>query len=269
MSRGATEVMLPIFLISSMALAGAAVIEAVKRIPPRPLPRPEPPVVTILKSPNQPIAAEAEVFRTPPGVMAIYPEMRRHRAAHERTLETWRYLRAFPGAPPRIPHGLTPQEFRNDACKSCHERGGYSERFAAYVPLTPHPEMTMCLQCHVGDDRVTGIDAPSSDPNSRCRQCHTPAGPPRSDFNAPLNWSTSTWPQPTQRAIDGSPPTIPHDLDFRGNCLTCHAGPAAVAEIRTSHPEWIACQQCHVAVDRQATEFIRRAPDRGRGGGSP
>jgi cytochrome c-type protein NapB len=269
MSRGATGLVLPVFLVASMSIAVAAVIVAVKQVPARPPAQPEPPAVPVLVAPSEPIPAEAQVFRTPPSSMAIKPEMRRHRVAHERTLETWRYLRAYPGAPPRIPHGLTPDEYRNDGCKTCHERGGYSERFAAYVPLTPHPEMPMCLQCHVGDDRITGISSPSSDPNSRCRQCHTPAGPPRTDFNAALNWATTTWPQPTRRRTNGSPPTIPHELDSRGNCLTCHAGPAAVEEIRTSHAKWSACRQCHVTIDRQATEFTRAAPGRVRQGGVP
>jgi cytochrome c-type protein NapB len=268
MRRGATRLALPIFLLGSMTAASAAIIVAVRRIPPRPAPEPEPIAVAVLVPPAEPIPAEADVFRTPPGMMAIKPEMRRHRAAHQRTLETWRYLRAYPGAPPRIPHGLTPDEYRNEDCKTCHERGGYSERFAAYVPLTPHPEMGLCLQCHVGDDQIIGISSPSSDPNSRCRSCHTPAGPPRTDLNAALDWKAA-WPTQPRRTADGSPPTIPHDLESRGNCLACHAGPAAVAEIRTRHPEWINCRQCHLALDQGATEFTRPGPDRGRKAGVP
>ena len=33
-------------------------------------------------------------------------------------------------------------------------------------------------------------------------------------------------------ALPGSPPPIPHDLQMRSNCLACHAGPAAVREVR-------------------------------------
>ena len=40
--------------------------------------------------------------------------------------------------------------------------------------------------------------------------------------------------------------TIPHPLQLRENCLACHGGPAARAELRTTHPERVRCRQCHV-----------------------
>jgi nitrate reductase (cytochrome), electron transfer subunit len=250
---------LPILLLGSLATATTAVIVAVKRTPVALDPRPAPVPVTLLEPPAAPIAAEAQVFRTRPGMMAIGPEARREREAHPRTLKTFRYLRAYPGAPPRIPHGLTPTEFRTSACNTCHERGGYSARFAAYVPLTPHPEQRMCLQCHVGDDAVTGISQPSSDPNSRCPQCHGSGGAPRAYANAKLDWRTTAWPELPRLTPDRNPLPIPHDLASRGNCLPCHAGPAAVAEIRTGHPERADCRQCHVAPEIEAAGFTRPA----------
>jgi len=250
---------LPIFLLGSALTATAAVIVAVRRSSRSPPPVPEPIAVAVLAPPAEPIPAEAQVFRTSPSMMAIEPQARRHRAAHVRTLETWRYLRAYPGAPPRIPHGLSPEEYRTDACRTCHERGGYSERFAAYVPLTPHPEMGMCLQCHVGDDALAGIARPSSDPNSRCSQCHGSGGTPLPFDNSTLAWRTTAWPQIPRREPNRSPPSIPHELQSRGNCLACHAGPAAVAEIRTTHPERADCRQCHVTPDAEAAELTRPA----------
>jgi cytochrome c-type protein NapB len=252
---------LRIVLLGAAIGALAAVIVAVNRVRAARGSEPAPVAVAILTPPVEPIAAEADVFRTRPGMMAIEPEARRQRAAHVRTLKTWRYLRAYPGAPPRIPHGLTPEEYRTGGCNTCHERGGYSERFAAYVPLTPHPEMGMCLQCHVGDDAATGIALPSSDPNSRCSQCHGSGGPPRPYANTTLEWRTTAWPRLPRRTPGRSPPPIPHDLQSRGNCLSCHAGPAAVAEIRTTHPERADCRQCHVAPDSEAVEFTRSARD--------
>ena len=71
------------------------------------------------------------MFRTRPDMLAITPEARRERRAHPRTLKTFRYLRAFPGAPPRIPHGLSATEYRTGGCRTCHERGGYSPRFGS------------------------------------------------------------------------------------------------------------------------------------------
>ena len=48
-----------------------------------------------------------------------------------------------------------------------------------------------------------------------------------------------------QRAFAGAPPTIPHTLWLRGNCLACH-GAFGFAELQTSHPERANCVQCHV-----------------------
>jgi cytochrome c-type protein NapB len=211
----------------------------------------------LVAAPTESIAAEAQVYRLDPGLMAIEPAAPRERQAHPRTLRTFRYLRAYPGAPPRVPHGLTPKEFRTGACNTCHERGGYSQRFAAYAPVTPHPEWGFCLQCHVGDDAITGISHPSSDPNARCRQCHGPSGPARQDTDAEVDWRTTAWPPLARMSPGHDPPTIPHDLQFRGNCLACHAGPAAVAEIRTAHPEWTDCRQCHVTREDDAGMFTR------------
>ncbi|HET9465735.1 MAG TPA: hypothetical protein VFO71_09410 [Gemmatimonadales bacterium] len=260
---------LGVFLLGSAVTAIAAVIVAVKRAPAPRDPEPEPVPVTVLAPPREPIASEAQVFRTRPGMMALKPDARRERAAHPRTLKTFRYLRAYPGAPPRIPHGLTPAEFRTGACQTCHERGGYSRRFAAYVPVTPHPELRVCLQCHVGDDKVTGISRPSSDPNSRCPQCHGLGGPPRALPDTTLDWRTTGWPQPGRRTPDRSPPWIPHDLRLRGNCLPCHAGPAAVAEIRTAHPQRADCRQCHATPETEVGEFTRPVQNYGAAGGVP
>jgi cytochrome c-type protein NapB len=251
-----TALPLFIFLLGSAVTATAAITVAIKRAPAEPGPAPVPAPVTVLAAPAESIAAEAQVFRTRPSMMAIEPATRREREAHPRTLKTFRYLRAYPGAPPRIPHGFTPTEFRTGACQTCHERGGYSRRFAAYVPVTPHPEMGICLQCHALDEAVTGISLPSSDPNSRCPQCHGLGGSPP-PYDTVLQWRTTSWPQLSRRTANRSPPPIPHVLQGRGNCLPCHAGPGAVAEIRTTHPERADCRQCHVAFQIQAGEFTR------------
>ncbi|HEU5304423.1 MAG TPA: hypothetical protein VFU40_07245 [Gemmatimonadales bacterium] len=256
------SIALGLFLLGSAVTTTAAIIVAVKRVPPVRAPEPEPIGVGLVAAPAEPIAAEAQVFRTSPTMLAIEPETRRERAAHPRDLETFRYLRAYPGAPPRIPHGLTPLEFQTGSCKACHDRGGYSRRFAAYVPVTPHPEMGMCLQCHVGDDAIPGIAPPSPDPNRRCPQCHGPGGSPRANADPNLDWRTTAWPRLARRTPDRDPPVIPHDLQFRGNCVPCHAGPAAVAEIRTQHPERADCRQCHLVPEGDAAAFVRPAEGR-------
>ena len=200
-----------------------------------------------------PILAESEVFRTHAGVTAIPPGARRTRDAHTRTLARFRLLRAYPGAPPRIPHGFTADEFRTGACTTCHQRGGYSPRFDAYVPVTPHPEMPACLQCHVGRDEVTGVSLPDLDPSTICRQCHVPGAARLTE--GLVDWRPLPWKAPA--VASGFPPLIPHDSFFRGNCLACHSGPSAVAEIRTDHPDRYDCRGCHVAADPAEGGFVR------------
>ena len=259
------EVTLRVFLIASAVVAmGALVVVAGREAEKRSAVAERIPVAMLDMS-DEPIAAEADVFRTHVGVLAIDPGSEPRRSAHPRTLETYRALRAFPGAPPRIPHGLTPDEFQTGGCNTCHERGGYSQRFGAYVPITPHPEMGACLQCHVGDGELMAIALPTTDPSARCRQCHNPGAGRWTE--ASVDWQTMPWPEVARDAPEGQPPPIPHTLDFRGNCLACHAGPAGVQEIRTAHPERASCRQCHLTTEAAADVYVRPAPSGdGRGG---
>jgi cytochrome c-type protein NapB len=260
-----TGVLLGLFLIGSAVTAGAAVIVGLKDVRARRDAEPRPLAVTMPVPPAVLIAAEADVFRTTPGMTAIDPEADPQRAAIQRTTHRYRVLRAYPGAPPSIPHGFTGDEFRTGACRTCHERGGYSPRFNAYVPLTPHPEMGTCLQCHVGNDAVTGVSLPDTDPNTICRQCHPPNAALR--VESTIDWQPMAWPQLQQKTPDGPPPPILHDLQFRGNCLACHSGPGALATIRTPHPERANCRQCHVTPDARVGLFTRPVPDSGDGTG--
>jgi cytochrome c-type protein NapB len=125
------------------------------------------------------------------------------------------------------------------------------------VPLTPHPGSAPCLQCHVGGDHVMAVPAVSPNPNRRCHVCHGEGGRPEPDIQAMLERRIEAWPQLAKKTPDRVPPPIPHDLQSRGNCLACHAGPAAVAEIRTGHPERADCRQCHTAPDPEPGMFAR------------
>jgi nitrate reductase (cytochrome), electron transfer subunit len=210
-----------------------------------------------------PIAEEALVFRTRPGDLAVDSRAPRRRNAHPRTLATYRALRAYPGAPPLVPHGLTEDEFRGSLCNTCHQRGGYSARFGAYVPVTPHPELLACLQCHGTDAAMVGTALPRESPDGLCGQCHAPA---RRAVSLPaLDWTAPEWPRVRGARADGTPPEIPHDLQLRGDCLACHAGPGAIEEIRTSHPERASCRQCHLAPLGERFSHART----GRDGGTP
>lgn len=203
---------------------------------------------------------DAEVFRTTPGMLAAGWDARRRPDAHPRTLATYRLLRSYPGAPPRIPHGLTATEFRTNRCNTCHERGGYSQRFGAYAPVNPHPEWTACLQCHAANDLLVGLPFPQTSSDDTCRQCHS--GGPERFRETGLDWRTASWPPVSARPVTGVP-EVPHELATRGNCLACHAGPGAIAEIRTTHPERLNCLQCHV-VPGVSGEFVRAASGAGR-----
>lgn len=214
-------------------------------------PAPVPPAPSM----DQPIAAEADVFRTAPEDLAVPPVSPRRPGAHRRTLAMYRAHRAFPGAPPRVPHGLTSEEFRDGSCNTCHERGGYVARFATYAPVTPHPEYRNCLQCHVPEDDIVGMQASGPGTDARCFQCHVPGG--RTPPFVAVDWRALQAPRTEQRAMPGAPPAIPHDLQLRGNCVACHAGPAAVEEIQTLHPERANCRQCHVPAAAEVPEFTR------------
>lgn len=232
------------------------------------VPEPARPALT---APARPIAAEAGVFRIRPGDLAVAPNAVRRPEAHPRTLAMHRAHRAYPGAPPPIPHGLTDSELRDQNCNTCHERGGFVPRFSAYVPVTPHPEMVSCLQCHAPNDALVGVRFPQMS-GDVCFQCHVLDAEPV--LFVALDWPEPNWPETRQRTLPGSPPVIPHALHFRENCLACHRGPSAVAEIRTTHPERANCRQCHVVSTAEAApeaDVFTRPLDAAaaRGGGTP
>lgn len=136
-------------------------------------------------------------------------------------LESYYKNRAYPGAPPTIPHEVLIEDgIGAKSCLQCHGKGGYVSRFEAFAPITPHPEMINCKQCHVPQNSMD-------------------------QFKASI-WQKIGAERIHQSALEGSPPIIPHTLDMRSNCLSCHGGPSAPKEIRVSHPERINCRQCHV-----------------------
>lgn len=139
-----------------------------------------------------------------------------------RSMESHRARRAFDGAPPWIPHPVSEENERTGTlnCLNCHRDGGYVPSMDRYAPTTPHPEWTSCRQCHVPGD---GGDA----------------------FK-PSGWKKPPHPVLNARSQPAGPPMIPHSIQYRGNCLACHAGPSAPVEIRTSHPQRTNCRQCHV-----------------------
>lgn len=156
---------------------------------------------------------------------------------HQRTLNTYYNNRAFPGAPPSIPHPVnSDRNMGGNSCLKCHDNGGFVSKFNAYAPVSPHPEMINCRQCHVVQNTQSLFKG-----NDFYKAFPVKAG--------------------TNNALMGSPPIIPHQIQLRENCLACHAGPSAPKEIRVSHPERSNCRQCHVFNNKSMSDignFIRK-----------
>ncbi|MEH0007334.1 MAG: cytochrome C [Flavobacteriales bacterium] len=152
---------------------------------------------------------------------------------HQRSLKDYYKNRAFPGAPPSIPHPVSDaRSMGGKDCLQCHENGGFVAKWDAYAPVTPHPELLSCRQCHV----VQKVRALFRATNFK----KIPAPAVGAGANS---------------ALRGSPPGIPHRIQMRENCSACHAGPSAPREIRTSHPQRINCMQCHVPNKKLAADI--------------
>lgn len=143
--------------------------------------------------------------------------------ANGRDLATYYDRRAYIGAPPVVPHPVDDQSFGGNSCLQCHATGDYVPRYEAYAPIVPHPDLTSCNQCHVASTT--------------------------NELFVESEWQTLGAPSLRQSALPGSPPPVPHGLEMREDCLSCHAAPAAPVEIRVSHPERESCLQCHVLTE--------------------
>lgn len=151
-----------------------------------------------------------------------------------RNLAGYYSLRQYPGSPPWIPHPVDPSfGGKTTDCLACHGKGGYSQEFGKFTPVTPHPENTLCFQCHA--ERVT------------------------EKLFVATTWQSIDPPRLGRSFLPGAPPSIPHSLQLRENCIACHTGPGAVAEIRIEHAARGNCRQCHVpAVQHEAFSEFRR-----------
>lgn len=140
-----------------------------------------------------------------------------------RTLKEYYERRAYPGAPPHIPHPVTKEMRIKQNCNVCHEKGGYVPQYQAFTPVTPHPDYKNCLQCHGLNDGK--------------------------DLFKETVWEKISPPALKKSALPGGPLQVPHSLQLRQNCQACHSGPAAMVEIRSPHPERVNCIQCHTPTN--------------------
>ena len=189
---------------------------------------------------SKPLAAEtvAPALATEGGPFRLAPRAPDYQKSADvklgrRPLKTYYERRAYAGAPPTIPHRmLNPSAWGGASCLGCHRDGGYTPEFKAMAPVTPHPELAACVQCHV------------------------PAQPGAGQFRR-STFTRLEAPEIGGAAMPGSPPRIPHDLQMRSNCLACHGGPAAVNELRTTHPQRVNCRQCHALNAAPVKAFAR------------
>lgn len=124
--------------------------------------------------------------------------------------------RLFSGAPPTIPHEVDGLG-RHD-CLDCH-RDGDALAGGERAKATPHPELERCQQCHLTTSE--------------------------SELFVASQFEGWTYPLGAVGQPMG-PPLIPHPLTLRENCLGCHGDDAEDPFLRTSHPERVRCEQCHV-----------------------
>jgi cytochrome c-type protein NapB len=152
--------------------------------------------------------------------------------------------RLYDGAPPVIPH----DPFGAD-CSACHDAFGAAVEGVGFAPASPH------------------TNTEKADATLRCRQCHVFVT--TNDFFVDTEFVGLRQDlRRGSRLYDGAPPTIPHKILMRENCLACHAGPGARAEIVTTHPERTRCRQCHVPVFTRAGVLTYRRAESGNPEGS-
>ncbi|MCB1129512.1 MAG: hypothetical protein KDN05_00185 [Verrucomicrobiae bacterium] len=131
--------------------------------------------------------------------------------------------RAFDGAPPTVPHEI--DQLSSASCMVCHGTDASMVIAGRRPAAISHPYYTSCTQCHVPADGLRRLtDEERLIVDSSFMGLETPG--------------------PGNRAYPGAPPTVPHPLFMRQNCMSCH-GPTRPNAIRSSHPDRQNCLQCH------------------------
>ena len=129
--------------------------------------------------------------------------------------------RAFYTAPPTVPHEIQAQG--SDQCAFCHSKVlEIGERVSVE---TPHPQLSNCQQCHVGE-HLLNADLAVTDPEN--------------------GFVGLVEPRKGSRISEVAPPTIPHRRFMREGCNACHGPDNPDVAVRGSHPERSSCLQCHV-----------------------
>ena len=179
------------------------------------------------ESPMKPVISDAPDDNFDDKGAAIFRYYDRITAAYlqgtstSRTLDEYYSRRQYPGSPPFIPHTVEPNDETSRTCLTCHADGGWSQALKLNTPVTPHPDQTDCRQCHVVLTEEKQLFVGN-------------------------DWKSVPPPRLGRSHLPGAPPPIPHELQYRGECISCHVGPGTIAAIRVEHPMRGNCRQCHV-----------------------
>ncbi len=162
------------------------------------------------------------------------------------------------GVPPQVPHPIGP---RTD-CRLCHGPDRvrpYPENHAAF-------DLAVCTNCHPviatelttaaqGEPGPTPTAAPSPTPTpgvASATATPMPAVAPAQATETPatptaIATKRSVTPSPTASPTVSGPPSIPHPLEGRSDCLVCHAVDSAVKPAPADHEGRTneLCQACH------------------------
>jgi cytochrome c-type protein NapB len=149
--------------------------------------------------------------------------------------------RAFDGAPPTVPHEI--DQMSSASCIVCHSADATLKIGDKRPAVISHPYYSSCTQCHVPAD---GLRRLTEDETRRLIVASAFEGREPAGLGS--------------RAYVGAPPTVPHPLWMRQNCMSCH-GPSREHAIKTSHPSRQNCLQCHAPdADFDNRERVPNSP---------
>lgn len=146
--------------------------------------------------------------------------------------------RAFDGAPPIVPHPI--DQHSAASCLQCHAQA--TQIGSIVAPAMSHPEYSSCTQCHVSDKGLGSTWNTSE-----------------FDLHTGNQFTGKHQPTKGQRAYPDAPPTIPHTVHMRQNCISCH-GPLGTSPLVTTHPERQSCTQCHVPEQSVDAAYFAESP---------
>jgi len=154
----------------------------------------------------------------------LTPKQRKHAVAMRAE------RRAYDGAPPMIPHAINSHSVKS--CVACHGKETNLVIAEKRVPVMSHMSLQNCTQCHAPMDGLRFVKEENKATLAELSKFRGEASAGKGST-----------------AYHGAPPTMPHKLSMRQNCMACHDTGRANA-IQTSHPERKNCLQCHALDSR-------------------